>query len=195
MALRLPLHLAAFILALGLVVFAVYHGWRTPPGADDEITVIGARAERVIDAAAVRRQGANGAVIGLEKAAPRALIKGRGLLGADCRVSALDGRPPAGVVVFELEGGGPGLPRPSTCRRINKILPLLDERVGSVTVLSNGDYRLYIGRAQYVIAEASRSTLDKMWRAHDRLQRQTEQPFALDLRYTSGSALRAAAGR
>lgn len=170
MGLNPSLRLTGFALMLGLAVFVVYRGWQAAPAQPRPAAAMPASAEAV-------------------EVAPNVFIEGHGLLGDDCRIVESDEAAAAAAFVFALEGGP--LER-ARCMQIKNIQPFLDGRVGRVTLMSNGDYRVAVGGMRYVITDALDSMFHTLWRVHGRISRQTEQPLVVDLRYTAGSAIRPA---
>ena len=179
MGISLPLRLTGFVVLLCFTVFIVGHGWSFRAGAEYE-AALNAGSSSADNARPAPKTGV-----------PTALIKGHGLLDANCRVVDDAERVIEGMPVFDIESG---VVDEETCRQIRAIQPFLRPQVTTVTVLSNGDYRVRVGAMRYVIADASAKTFDRMWRVHRQLARQTGASFIADLRYTSGLAVRTAAG-
>lgn len=145
-------------------------------------------AEPYIYSSSIRYAWPNEVIIDIDEINPTALISGHGFLSEDCRVIAYEKSLASNIHVFELDQVEINK---NSCQQIMAIHPYLNEQIRSVSLISNGDYRLKLDGVEYVISDDFEYMFDRVWRVHRRLKaRHLNESLIVDLRYRSGSAIR-----
>lgn len=147
--------------------------------------------EPYIQSSTLRYSWPNQVVIDIHEITPIALIGGQGYVTSNCKIISSAKTPVTGIPVFEIEGDA--LDRHS-CNKIQEIRPYLGKGVRSVAIMSNGDYKLDVYSRRYVISDDLQTMFEKIRRIERQLNQMNMTEFmTVDLRYSSGSAVRVVA--
>ena len=139
----------------------------------------------LIDSSTIRYAWPNQLFIDIEEIAPIAFVKGYGYLLADCQMIEHQAvRFP--IPTFELQQTNLD---ELSCHHIQQILPYLEPTIAHVIVMSNHDIRIPIDRVEYVLGKELDRGFGKLKLLQNKLQSHNK-PLLVDLRYTTGMALR-----
>ena len=147
-------------------------------------------SESYIGSSSIRLSWPNTVLIGISEIDPIAIFNKTFLLTSTCKNFLHDGNlSKDGMLRFT---SGLEVSDPYLCSRIRLISAFIDpESINSIEVLNNGNYKIKINDISYFIAGDDVGTdISRLMAVADKLSRIRHKIESVDLRYTSGGAVR-----